>query len=80
MQGLVAPRGDPFGMSAGANCENFAGAHPIEREFHLDNLGVRVSLHALTDGGNRIVHSRPATNGGFEDRTQCVGKGEIAAV
>ena len=58
-----------------ADCENFVEAHPIERELGRENLGVRVRLRALADGGNRIVHRHAAANSEFGNRTQCVGYG-----
>ena len=56
------------------------GARPVERKFGLDDLGVRASVRALTDGGSPIVHSRPAGNGGFGDRARFVGEGGLAAI
>ena len=52
---------------------------PLEREFGLEGLGVRVGLCTLADGGHRIVHQRPAANVKFGGRTQSIGEG-IAAV
>ena len=37
---------------AGTNCEDFVRARPIKRKFGLQYFGVRVSLHALADGGS----------------------------
>ena len=41
---------------------NVVGACSIEGEYGLEDLGVRVGLRALADGGHRIVHLRPAAN------------------
>ena len=74
---LVAQRGAVRGVSggAGANCEDFVGNRPVKRELGLEDLGVRVRLRALTNGGSRVVHPNPATNSEFGDRMQCVGEG-----
>ena len=45
---------------AGANCENSVGAPPVERKFGLEDLRVRVSFHALTDGGSCICTPTPS--------------------
>ena len=60
-------------VGTGANCDEFVGTRPVEREFGLEDRGVRVSLRALADGGRPIAHPRSADNGGFEERTQCAG-------
>ena len=65
----------PFGRKWG-----FVGARPVEGELSLEDLGVRVRLRAVSEGGHRIVHPRPAANGEFEDWTQCVGTGGVAGV
>ena len=74
---LVAQRGAVRGVSggAGANCEDLVGARPVNRELGLEDLGVRVCVGALTDGGSRIERSHPATNVDFGNWTQCVGEG-----
>ena len=65
---------------AGANCEDFAGARPVEIIFVLENLSIRVRLCTLADGGRRIVHPGPAANGELGDWTQRAGEGGFAAV
>ena len=40
------------GRGAGTNCEDFVRARPVKRKFGVEYLGVRVSLHALADGGS----------------------------
>ena len=50
---VIAERGAVRGVGrgAGTNCEDFVRARPVKCNFDLD-LGVRVSLHALADGGS----------------------------
>ena len=72
----LAPKRGPSGVSAGvqANCEDFVRARPVKRELGLEDLGFRVRLRALADGGRRVVHPYLATNGEFGDRAQRVGE------
>lgn len=63
---------------AGANYEGFVGPRPVKRYLGLEDLGARVSLRALTNGGCRTVHPRPAAKDEFRDRAQCVGEGGVA--
>ena len=74
---LVAQRGAVRGVSggAGANCEDLVGARPVNRELGLEDLGVRIRLRALANGGSRVVHPNPAINNEFGDRAQRVGEG-----
>ena len=65
----------PREEGTGANCEDLVGARPVERELGLEDLGIRVRLRALADGGNRVVHPHRAANGEFGNRVQCVGEG-----
>ena len=53
---------------------------PVEGEDGLEDLGVRVGLRALADGGHRIVHPRLVADVKFGDWMQSVGEGEVAAV
>ena len=80
IQELSAERGAVRDVSrgTGANCEDIIGARPVERELGLEDLGVRVLLHALADGGSRIVYPHPAANSEFGIRAQCVGEGWVA--
>ena len=55
------------------NGEVFVGGRPDERELDLEELGFRVRLRALVDGGSRFVHLQPATNREFGNRTRRVG-------
>ena len=55
------------------------GGYTVERELGLEDVGVRISLRALADGGSRLVHPRTAANGEFGNRTQCVGDGGASA-
>lgn len=57
-----------------------AAARPVEREVGLGELGVRVSLCTLTDGGSRLVHLHPAANNEIGHRAQRVGEDGVAAV
>ena len=72
---------DPEGSRPGCQrryrrqCADLVGTRPVERELGLENLGVRVRLRALADGGSRIVHPQPDANGEFWNRAQCVGEG-----
>ena len=52
----------------------------MEREFGLEDLGVRVSPRALADGDGRIVHPHLAANGEIGNWTQSIGEGGVAAV
>ena len=74
---LVAQKGAVRGVSGGAeaNCQDLVGARPVKRELGLEDLGIRVRLRALANGGSRVVHSNPATNSEFGDRAQCVREG-----
>ena len=69
-----------FGREAGANCQDFVRARPGKRKLGLEYLGVRVSLHALADGGSRVVHPYPTTHDEFWCRTQRVGEGGVSTV
>ena len=61
------------GGGTGANCEDFVGARSVERELGFDDVGVRVRLRALAEGGSRVVHPHPAPNGEiWENRAQYV--------
>ena len=51
------------------------GARPVERQLGLEDLGVRIRLRALADGGSRIVYSRQPANSEFANRAQRVGEG-----
>ena len=55
---------------AGANCEDLVGARLARRELGLEDLGVRVHLRALVNGGRRVVDTNPATNSESGDRAQ----------
>ena len=59
--------------------QDFVRARPAKRKFGLEYLGVRVSLHTLADGGNRVVHPYPTTHGESRCRAQCVGEGGVSA-
>ena len=41
-----------FGRGAGTNCYEIVKTRPVKRMFGREYLGVRVSLHALADGGS----------------------------
>ena len=56
------------------------GGPPVEREFGILDLSIRVRLRALTDGCSRVVHPPPAANEKLGDWTLRVGEGGSAAV
>ena len=60
---------------AGANCEDFVGTCRAKRDLGFDDLGVRVRLRALADGGSRVVHPYTVTKSEFGDRAKCIGEG-----
>ena len=76
MQERVAQRGAIRVVSgvSRANREDLVGARPVKRELGLEDLGVRVRLRTLANGGSCVVHPNPATSSEFEDRAQCVGE------
>ena len=77
MEELVTQKWAVRGVSggAGANYEDLVGARSVKRELGLEDLGVRVRLRALTNGGSRIVRPHPAANGEFGSLAQGVREG-----
>ena len=47
---------------AGADGMDVVGTRPIQREFGLENLGIRAGLCALANSGGRITRPNPITH------------------
>ena len=64
IQEPIAEWGTVRGVSGGkdANGKDRVGSRPVERKLRLDDLGVRVSLHAMADGGSCTAHPCLAAN------------------
>ena len=65
---------------AWADGQNFVRTRPIKCKFGLKDLGVRVGLHTLADGGGGVVQPSPTTHDELGRRAQRVGKGGVSAV
>ena len=48
-----------LGGGAGTDCQDLVRACPVKRKFVLKYLGVGVRLHALANGGGRVVQQCP---------------------
>lgn len=45
---------------AAANCKDLVAVGLLQKVFNLEDVSVIVSFRALTYGGRRIIHLRPA--------------------
>ena len=64
----------------GHNGEDLVGGRPAGRELGPENLGVRIRLRAMVDGGSRIVRPHPAASDELGNRTRCVGEDGVSTV
>ena len=69
-----------LGGGAGADSQDPVRARPATREFGLEHLGVRGSLHTPADGEGRFVHPCPTTHNEVRCRMQRVREGGVSAV
>ena len=59
--GKQSPKGEPSGVSTGANCEDLVGARPVKRELDLEDLSVRVRLKPWRVAAVLYTQTRPPT-------------------